>query len=355
MEALRVNGQSHLSFFRQVHHSAECKLRATWPLFGSGGKSGESHLIGDCVRGDVTTNTAEGFFALFKRGRGLTAPPFRDYPEFVRRSRAALWQLGQNCIFGKKWVILSLTYPLDKNYRRPTVTRWKAVLVRYLDDSGEDKEPVVTMAGYLSPEENWKAFELEARPFLDSCGLEYFHAVEMHQRRRQFEGWEPHETREFSRVFYEILEKHVALGFEFSVLKARFAERKKSRHVKREGSPYAFCFKALAERILANEGVAACLNDPKVKISFVVEAGNKNNGDVLARFNHLKKTVPGKFLDMRFEDKESSVALNAADFLAFYARRIRCRNAEFPREGEFEMFSRLTQKITHNYFLAQCS
>ena len=70
-------------------------------------------------------------------------------------------------------------------------------------------------------------------------------------------------------------------------------------------------------------------------LSFIVEAGNKNDQDVLRIFNeerlsprHLRvETVFRYFVD--YADKTSSIALQMADLLAFYARRhaMKCEKA----------------------------
>ena len=107
------------------------------------------------------------------------------------------------------------------------------VLVCYLDDSGEAAERSVTCAGYLSFTDEWQKFEAEARDFFNFEGVEYLHTVDLYHRRNQFDGWDTPRTQRFAQNFISILTRHVGLGFEFSVLKTRFAEMKAMHCVKR--------------------------------------------------------------------------------------------------------------------------
>jgi len=200
------------------------------------------------------------------------------------------------------------------------------VLVCYLDDSGEEAECIVTCAGYLSFADEWQKFEAEARDFFNFEGVEYLHTVDLHQRRDQFDGWDTPRTQRFAQNFFSILNRHVGLGFEFSVLKTRFKEMKAVHCVKREGSAYAFCFKGIVDRIVKNEGFLSVIDEPGVDLSFVVEAGNKNNQDILEIFKDYRKKDPRRFAGLVFEKKKTHIALQAADFLAYYSRRIRNKN-----------------------------
>lgn len=64
-----------------------------------------------------------------------------------------------------------------------------AVIVCHLDDSGEKREPVVTLAGYVGTAMAWAAFEERAAVYFGNAGIEYLHTVDLHQRRGQFKGW----------------------------------------------------------------------------------------------------------------------------------------------------------------------
>ena len=62
-------------------------------------------------------------------------------------------------------------------------------LVCYLDDSGNEDDPIVTLAGYIAPAGDWLNFEVHARELFDAHKLPYLHAMDLHQRKREFKGW----------------------------------------------------------------------------------------------------------------------------------------------------------------------
>jgi len=248
--------------------------------------------------------------------------------------------------------MLKWPYSVRPPFLLGLIERCFVVLACYLDDSGEDNEPIITLAGYLSLAPQWIEFEIEARKLFDSYGIDYLHTVDFYHRRGQFDGWGSIQKLTFAKEFYRVLASRVAYGFEFSVLKERFSERKKGKNLKQEGSPMGFCFRGILDRIVKHPGVEWISTQPGVDLSFVVEAGQKNQGDTLARFTAIKKMAPDKFGSIAFEDKKKFIALQAADFLAFYSRRIRNKTQERPRENDFEFFSGVTSAINHHHFLA---
>lgn len=226
------------------------------------------------------------------------------------------------------------------------------MLVCYLDDSGEQKEPVITCAGYISIVDEWIEFERVARNWFNELGLDYLHTVDLYHRRNFFKGWTSADTLKFSRRLYGILEPHVAYGIEFSVLKQRFHEQKKVLNLKKEGSSFGFCFTGVLDKLLKDEGVKAALQIPNVNISFVVENGHCNNKDVMTKFYKWKCNSGFPLGSIRFEDKKKSVALNMADFLAYFCRRIRNADKDNMREDDKKFFLSAIGGVNHRYFLA---
>ncbi|UVK56060.1 DUF3800 domain-containing protein [Mesorhizobium sp. AR02] len=226
------------------------------------------------------------------------------------------------------------------------------MLVCYLDDSGESAEPVITLAGLLSTAESWQQFEMDARVLFDSVGLEYLHTVDLHHRRCAFKGWNSTETAAFANALFRLVEAHGGFGVEFSVLKARYEERKKALGLKLGVSAMGMCFRGVVDRIVKDEGFLEAEQMPGVDLSFVVESGHANNNDILARFDAIKEMDPKRFGSLVFEDKKKTIALQVADFVAFYSRRIRNATQASPRTAEYENFIRTLGGIKHRPFLA---
>lgn len=227
------------------------------------------------------------------------------------------------------------------------------MLVCYLDDSGEKNEPVSTIAGYITPVDQWLEFEREAGKFFDAIELEYLHTVDLHHLRNEFDGWTREQALEFSKFFHEMVSRHVALGFECSIAKPIFEGKKSQYGVGSQTSALAMGFTILVDRIIKHEGVASVLGEPGVNISFVIESGNNNNVNVLETFNAIQRQNPELFKSLIFKDKKSRIALQAADFLAYYSRRLRNKQRSHKRyDDEFRFFRASTGAIQINHFFA---
>ena len=227
------------------------------------------------------------------------------------------------------------------------------VLVCYLDDSGNKDDPVSTLAGYIAPAHNWRDFEVHARELFASIELPYLHTVDLHHRRGEFKGWTREQTAEFVEVFYGILAHHAYAGFEFSVLKSTFEINKSVYNVEHQSSPFSFCLHGIVHRLVKDEGVKDVLALPNVNLSFVVESGSRNEGDLLRRFNNIQKQDPERFASIRFEPKKEKIALQAADFLAYFCRRLRTKEpTDKNYRHELEFFEIAKKGMQHRLFLA---
>ena len=226
-------------------------------------------------------------------------------------------------------------------------------LVCYLDDSGNKDEPIVTLAGYIAPAPNWLDFEVDARALFDACELPYLHTVDLHHRKKEFKGWTREQTAEFANAFYKILDQNAYAGFEFSVLKSTFEVGKSVYNVEHQSSPLAFCLHGLVSRLVKDEGIKDVLALPDVDLSFVVERGNKNDNNIRRRFDEIKNQDPERFGSISFEPKKEKIALQAADFLAYFSRRLRNKNsADKDYKDEMEFFKTAKRGMLHRPFLA---
>ena len=226
-------------------------------------------------------------------------------------------------------------------------------LVCYLDDSGNKDDSISTLAGYIAPAHNWLYFEVDARKVFDAIELPYLHTVDLHMRRGEFKGWTREQTEEFAEGFYKILDQHAYAGFEFSVLKSTFDAKKSIYSVEDQSSPFGFCLHGIVDRLVKDEGVKAALALPDVDLSFVVERGNKNEGDIRRRFNNIREQDPERFRSISFAPKEETIALQAADFLAYFCRRLRTKDPADKRyKDEVRFFENAKGGMLHRLFLA---
>ena len=223
----------------------------------------------------------------------------------------------------------------------------------YLDDSGNKDDPIITLAGYVSLAQNWRQFETDAQALFGACELSFLHTVDLHQRKGQFKGWTRAQTAEFANDFYGILDRHAYAGFEFSVLKSTFETKKSVYNVEHRSSPLGFCFHGIVHRLIKDEGIADLLTLPGVTLSFVVESGNKNEEEIRLRFKSIQRQDPTRLTSMRFVRKRESIALQAADFLAYFCRRLRTRDRSHKRYmSEVEFLETAKGGMLHRHFLA---
>ncbi len=226
-------------------------------------------------------------------------------------------------------------------------------LVCYLDDSGNKGDRIVTLAGYIAPAHNWLAFERHARELFDVFELPYLHTVDLHGRRGKFRDWTRENTAKFANDFYRTLGKHAYSGFAFSVLKSSFEAKKSVYNVEHQSSPIGFCLHGIVALLVKDERVKDALALPGADLSFVVEKGNKNDKDICRRFKNIKKQDPERFASITFEPKKEKIALQAADFLAYFSRRLETKDqADKHYKDEAEFFENAIGGIPHRHIVA---
>lgn len=221
------------------------------------------------------------------------------------------------------------------------------VLDCYLDDSDDKDDPAIVMAGYLSSLSSWAIFEDRARPFLDAHGVEHLHAMDFHNRRKWFKGWEYPKRAKFLTELYEILRPCVVLAIGVATYKNQHKKRKTELRLSNQQSPYGFCFSVILSKLFEDRGVKLRLSRGS-DLSFIIEEGNKHNAGVFESFQRIKKQHKlDKAKSMTFADKESSIAIQMADMYAFYLRRevAAIERAGRQRVSFDPMFQIMTNKI----------
>jgi hypothetical protein len=104
--------------------------------------------------------------------------------------------------------------------------------------------------------------------------------------------------------------------FEQLIHRARFEFGEKSRE-----SAYGHCFQNVVDAIMRSNVMKYYAAEHQGSLSFVVEAGNKNDADIVRIFNEIKLDPRHVGVDrilktVTFADKGSTIALQMADFLA---------------------------------------
>ncbi len=205
----------------------------------------------------------------------------------------------------------------------------------YLDDSDNDQGPVLSLAGYFGKPDDFKQFEIECNELFAEYGISVFHSMKFHHGKGDFKGWGALEKREFVERLRQIVYSCNMSGICSSVNKEYFKNNLK-KNLDRElssMSPLGYAFAKIVYAI--PQKLSSYSNWP---ISFIVESGNSNDGNIEKYFSYAKREFPapsGIFDTISFVGKNECRAVQLADFLAFYGRK----NAELWEKGEYRYAS----------------
>jgi hypothetical protein len=233
------------------------------------------------------------------------------------------------------------------------------VLTCYLDDSGTGEEPILNMSGYIAPDDKWATFESTAREIFSDFGISQLHAKEFNDTKEQFKGWSRRKKVTFVLRLYAELRTSRALGIDVGMTRSAYHRaRHEVGHLPNE-SRYGSCFRQIVETIMKSDMMKYHAAVHKATLSFVVEAGNKNDADLLRVFDEMKfspnhRGVVDVMRSIVFANKGSTIALEMADFLAFHSRRYksRCERArDYVPMNDLEkmIFYGIDTKTTLNY------
>jgi hypothetical protein len=195
------------------------------------------------------------------------------------------------------------------------------------DASGDEKTPMLTVAGFASSEKDWQAFsELWTKRLADD-GIDFFHAVDLACFRGPFKHWQDRPDREklrrmLSADLMDILKEHVYHRFGCTIINKDFQQM--SEELREQ---FALCAYSVAGRTCekyARKWVAErwTWKGKQTSVEMVFEAGDKGKGKLqkqLADDNVLFPIFKPK-KDTLLEDgtiQAGFVPLQAADWLAY--------------------------------------
>jgi hypothetical protein len=198
----------------------------------------------------------------------------------------------------------------------------------YLDESGtHDDSPIMLMGGYLGNNHQWDAFNIAWRTLLGSEGIEFCHAKDLQQGKKQFKDWPVKQRQRFGRDAEAIIEKHLQLGVSSIIRRNDYNfvyKGHRNPNKLREDSKYGVLFRGC---LMVVEAAATMNNLPRkdLKLNFVLEDGHENAGDALRLFELAKRDHLPEWEHLlgtlQFGKKESC-GLQAADLLIYYTNRL---------------------------------
>jgi hypothetical protein len=220
------------------------------------------------------------------------------------------------------------------------------MLVCYLDDSGGTDRlvPFATLGGYVSYEAAWGAFEPKARAYLDAEKVTCVHAKEFYSNDGEFKGWKVDRRIDFLEGLFNIFRPHVQLGISHSCLKATHAARKADTGLGKNQSPLGFAFGAVLNDVVGDPELGRDVRFDGIQ--FVLEDGNHNNSGIIKSYANIKRQHKAHFLkEIRVVGKLDCIAIQMADLMAFFSRRLACQMEANNREPvEFDKYLKIMKR-----------
>lgn len=224
------------------------------------------------------------------------------------------------------------------------------MFVCYLDDSDADQSAVVTMAGYVASEESWQKFERAVAPIFAVYGVTILHALEFHATRGEFKGWSQIRKNSFVDEIYSAVVPNIPLALSRSLNKANYKRQQTETGLNQSMSAYGVAFATILHGVARGNSLSPQIQ--REGVSFVVEAGHKNNSEISQYFEKHKRheMFDGFVRDLKFSKKEESKAIQLADFFAFYSRREAALASKGPSLAipRDRIYRRFAERIPHH-------
>jgi hypothetical protein len=224
-------------------------------------------------------------------------------------------------------------------------------LQAYLDDSGgfhESVDPVFVLAGFVAESAAWEAFSDEWQTLLDkSPGLDYFKMSEAARLRGQFDksrGWTEALVAERLSELINVVRRYALFGVCVSVDKKAFFNIVRRAYLPRRtfntDLPYCIAFQRVLIKMPGVQKLRPDIFGPTPRpIKFVFdeqgEIGLEAQRTWLNIKRHFERLAQWHRIDFRpylgsmpsFKDDNQVKPLQAADLLAWQARRVLCEKA----------------------------
>ena len=192
----------------------------------------------------------------------------------------------------------------------------------YLDDSGTNGLPIVTLGGFVASTDQWERVEPLVDAVMNHHGVEVFHAKQFHDTDPPFKGWSRVRKISFAEEVFAAAHGAMA-GVAIGVDKEGLKRGKKAQPGKLDRmSPIGVAFGTIMTKLLTHRALGAWIKENGV--SFLLETGNKNNAEIEEYFHRMAKSAAfeGTLRSITQVPKAHCRAIQLADFMVFYVRRV---------------------------------
>lgn len=194
------------------------------------------------------------------------------------------------------------------------------MFVCYLDDSGTSGLPVTTLAGFVATQAQWTVLEPQLDAIMNAYGVPVFHAKQFHDTKPPFKGWSKVKKLSFAEEIFSTTSRRI-FGVSVTMRRSDYLDFQRKSGDLQNMSVMGVCFATI---------VTCLMTDPAFKagtfhhgVSFVIEAGNANEGELASYFQKMQVNpgFEGKLISLDFVAKDHGRAIQLADYFAFYSRR----------------------------------
>lgn len=195
-----------------------------------------------------------------------------------------------------------------------------AVLKAYMDESGTHAgSPVVTVGLYVGKPSYWQAWTKDWNA--NKRPIKVYHAVDAHNRKGEFEGWDRPKRNAFVANLLPVLARHPIMGIAVGIDMVAFRKAMKPHPELRAmfGTPYAACFQWTVQLLLT------MMDEQRdtQRVAFFHEC-NDDEEDAKTAFAYVKaqRNLSTRPISLTFGGKNDYVPLQAADVLAYEANHL---------------------------------
>ncbi|WP_298261141.1 DUF3800 domain-containing protein [Bradyrhizobium sp.] len=208
---------------------------------------------------------------------------------------------------------------------------WLIMLQAHIDDSGWDgKSPVFVLAGYVSTTERWQTFSEEWQHVLSQekpralATFKMKHAVQLKNRKSPFYGWSEKDRDNRLVELTKVIKRNVMHGF-ISVVPIEPYQRIMTGKFNLEAldRPYFLSFFGVMTALLHLTKHLYASD----KIEFIFDTQDNESRCVLMKeYERFISLAPNGMKELasgfpRFQKDEDTLPLQAADMIAWHARR----------------------------------
>ncbi len=194
-------------------------------------------------------------------------------------------------------------------------------LVGYFDESGTNLDAAyLTVAGYMSPEYRWNAFELEWKTALEQLGLAFFHMTDCANGAPPYDHWSKEERWSMQQRMFSILNRHALCGMGVAISMASYRRIVSPVADAKFPGPYGL---AVRLTIDAGANTAAFLGvdmDPWIDYRF--ESGVVGSGKIAQAVARLGTQLRDLRVEsVEFQRKDQLTPLQTGDIAAYELMR----------------------------------